>query len=325
MFQDATSSNLIRFLDERAPGLAASLAERPHAGLRSFEHFLEKVFINPHQLLLLNRNRRLAWDTLDLFESSPHFAEELIRHPALIDELAEIRNPENSNYSDLIAKVGRRCRIASFLPPQMLGIQAQSICLGAEIFHTLGRTSDLADAVIGSAYSFARDQVAQSNATVDPDYRPLDQMMVIALGRLGMREFDLGSDADLNFVLPDQDASELQFWTRVAERMIDILTAYTGEGIMFTVDTRLRPNGRAGTLVQTVSTYVDYLARSAEAWEGITYMKSRAVAGNVATATSFLHRLQEVDWQRYGQSGRSRSDLRNMRVRLERNRAPLIL
>ena len=29
--------------------------------------------------------------------------------------------------------------------------------------------------------------------------------MVIALGRLGMREFDLASDADLVFVLPDED------------------------------------------------------------------------------------------------------------------------
>ena len=76
-------------------------------------------------------------------------------------------------------------------------------------------------------------------------------MMVIALGRLGMREFDLGSDADLNFVLPDSDAREMRFWTRVAERMIDMITAYTGEGIMFAVDTRFRPNGREGNLVQT--------------------------------------------------------------------------
>jgi glutamate-ammonia-ligase adenylyltransferase len=143
-------------------------------------------------------------------------------------------------------------------------------------------------------------------------------MMVIALGRLGMREFDLGSDADLNFVIPDEDAPEAAFWTRVAERMIDILTAYTGEGVIFAVDTRLRPNGREGTLVQTVKAYKEYLAKSAEAWEGITYMKSRAIAGNTEKSTAFLHELQEVDWRRYGQSGRSRADLRAMRARLER-------
>ncbi len=74
--------------------------------------------------------------------------------------------------------------------------------------------------------------------------------MVVALGRLGMREFDLASDADLVFVLPDADHDEQLFWTRVAERIIDLITAYTGAGLMFTVDTRLRPNGSAGALVQ---------------------------------------------------------------------------
>jgi glutamate-ammonia-ligase adenylyltransferase len=153
-------------------------------------------------------------------------------------------------------------------------------------------------------------------------YEAHDQMMVIALGRLGMREFDLGSDADLNFVIPDTDVQQMLFWTRVAERIIDILTAYTAEGLMFAVDTRLRPNGREGPLVQTESSYQDYLAIRAEAWEGITYMKSRAVAGNSAAATKFLHELQQVDWRRYGQSGRSRNDLREMRARLEREQGP---
>ena len=65
--------------------------------------------------------------------------------------------------------------------------------------------------------------------------------MVIALGRLGMREFDLGSDADLLFVIPDADAAEHVFWTGVAERIVQTLSAYTGEGVMFTV-AALSPN-----------------------------------------------------------------------------------
>ena len=75
--------------------------------------------------------------------------------------------------------------------------------------------------------------------------------MVVSLGRLGMREFDLASDADLVFVIPDEDAAEQAFWTAVAERMIHAISAYTGDGVMFTVDTRLRPNGREGALVQS--------------------------------------------------------------------------
>jgi glutamate-ammonia-ligase adenylyltransferase len=133
-----------------------------------------------------------------------------------------------------------------------------------------------------------------------------------------MSEFDLGSDADLVFVIPDEEAGEHAFWTGVAERIIQTMSAYTGEGMMFAVDTRLRPNGRAGDLVQLEGAYKSYFAGHAEAWEGITYMKSRAVAGDVERATGFLHELQELDWRRYGQSMRSRKELAEMRARLER-------
>jgi glutamate-ammonia-ligase adenylyltransferase len=133
-----------------------------------------------------------------------------------------------------------------------------------------------------------------------------------------MREFDLGSDADLNFVIPDDDAAGPLYWTGVAERIIRTLGSYTGEGVMFVIDTRLRPNGREGDLVQTESAYKSYFAHGAEAWEGISYMKARAIAGNLDRATRFLHELQDVDWRRYGQNMRSRGDLRSMRARLER-------
>ena len=100
--------------------------------------------------------------------------------------------------------------------------------------------------------------------------------------------------------------------------MIQTLSSYTGEGVMFAIDTRLKPDGRAGDLVQTEGAYKTYFASKAEAWEGIAYMKARALAGNIERATAFLHELQDVDWRRYGQSMRSRHELGEMRARLER-------
>ena len=47
-------------------------------------------------------------------------------------------------------------------------------------------------------------------------------------------------------------------------------------------------------------------------------MKARAVAGDSERALNFLSDLQQVDWRRYGQGGRSKQDLRQMRLRLER-------
>ena len=203
-----------------------------------------------------------------------------------------------------------------FFREQMIRIQSDSVYHRVSVFRTLQRTSELAEAVIHAAYATAIADPGIPPASLD--YAPSDQMMVIALGRLGMNEFDLASDADLVFVIPDADAHEREFWTAVAERMISVISSYTGDGVVFTIDTRLKPNGRSGALVQTEGAYKDYFANHAEAWEGITYMKARAVAGNIERATTFLGEIQEIDWRRVGQNGRSRSDLAQMRARLER-------
>jgi glutamate-ammonia-ligase adenylyltransferase len=302
---DPASTNLVRFLDEKAPRLASALSRTDlRLGARAFEHFLEKVVADPKWLGLLNDGNSTARYVFDIFEHSPYFSEELIRTPELIEELTAIGQTqvETCSTSDELRRYFRR---------EMFRIQAGSLCLRTPVFETLAKTSELADSAITAAYRMALDQVGPTDV-------PANQMMVVALGRLGMREFDLASDADLIFILPDAHQAEQVFWTRVANRLIDILTAYTGAGLMFTVDTRLRPNGSAGVLVQSEGSYKAYFEKHAEAWEGITYMKSRAVAGDVERATTFLNELQQVDWRRYGQSGRSKRDLRQMRMRLEK-------
>jgi glutamate-ammonia-ligase adenylyltransferase len=212
----------------------------------------------------------------------------------------------------------------------MFRIQTISICLPEPVFQTLDQTSAAAEFVIARAYRIALEQAlahARKHATAaKPFAEPEAEMMVVALGRLGMREFDIWSDADLLFIIPETEAPRQQFWTRVVERLLEILSAYAEGGPVLSIDTRLRPNGREGLLVQPESAYVDYFSRRAEAWEGIAYMKARAVAGDTERATEFLTELQQVDWRRYGQGGRSKIALREMRQRLEKEQgshAPL--
>lgn len=314
------AGNLIRSLNETSPALSAQVATASLTrGLRAFEHFLERANATAGLMEVLEKDAVLSRNVMDLFEHSPYFAEEFIREPELIYQvkaagLVDSAFPPYAQAQRLTEPIAVR----RFFRREMVRIQAASLCAQAPIFDTLARTSDVADATVAAAYRMALAQVLAAKPPRDAAYKAADQLMVIALGRLGMREFDLASDADLVFVLPDADRAEEPFWTRVAERTIELLTAYTGEGVVFAVDTRLRPNGREGALVQTVSAYKDYFEKSAEAWEGIAYMKSRAVTGNMEAATEFLHALQEVDWRRYGQSGRSKNDLRQMRLRLEK-------
>jgi glutamate-ammonia-ligase adenylyltransferase len=320
-FAEPASSNLVRFLDRKAPHLAALISRGDlRRGLGLFEHYLEKILNEPDWLDWLDEDPILAAYIFDIFDHSHYFAEQLIRNPELLGELRGMRNTSRRDlsYADLGSSLNDTVGMRRFFRREMFRVEAESICLRTPIFETLVRTSGLADATIQAAYRLAVEEVTSSRPPAQAGYQPAGQLMVIALGRLGMQEFDLASDADLVFVVPDADTPELPFWTRVAETMIKRITAYTGEGVIFAVDTRLRPNGRAGGLVQSEESYRDYFAKHAEAWEGITYMKSRAVAGDIERGTAFLNELQKVDWRRYGQSGRSRKELLQMRLRLEK-------
>ena len=290
---------------ERPPVDYAPLAMRPtvaHNPAR-LEHFLEKVAADPARAALFETDATVRACTLELFEASDFFGAQLVRHPELLDEIrfacGERQGRVGFHPPDDIASLSR------FFRSQMVRIQSDSVFNATPIFKTLKRTSDLADSVIESAYRMA---VAGQG----------DGMMVIALGRLGMREFDVASDADLVFAIPDSEAPNIVLWTAAAGRLIQAIGNYTDEGSLFRVDTRLRPNGRGGALVQTESAFREYFEKRAEAWEGIAYMKARAVAGDTVRATMFLSELQQLDWRRYGQSGRSRRELAAMRARLEK-------
>jgi glutamate-ammonia-ligase adenylyltransferase len=310
------SVNLSRFLEHRAPNFWHLISGGGVVRSQdSFESFLEKAVANPEWLTLLDSNAEVARCVIDLFEHSQYFADQMVRHPSLLAEVEWACSERQGRTGFLAPRDGE---LRQYFRQQMVRIQADSVYHAVPVFRTLQRTSDLADSIVAAAYDIALEEALAATPPASPLYRPTNQMMVIALGRLGMREFDLASDADLNFVIPDADATETLFWTAVAERLISVIGAYTGDGVVFTIDTRLRPNGREGALVQTESTYRKYFAQSAQAWEGISYMKARAIAGDPDSGTAFLGELQKIDWERHGQGRRSREELAHMRRRLER-------
>ena len=108
--------------------------------------------------------------------------------------------------------------------------------------------------------------------------------VILGMGRLGLSEFDLASDADLVFVAGSEAKREdLEHWTHLAEKTIEVLSSYTRDGTLFPVDTRLRPRGQEGELVVTLEGLLSYIAEDAQAWELLTYLKAHPLAGNPAT------------------------------------------
>ena len=317
----------LRQIEMDSPALARRLDNFPiRRGGTLFAHFLDKVAASIDLARLLEATPGLVERAGDLIEHSPYLGERLVRYPLDIAELAGGaagaglgQSPELAALFDPeVAYNEKSMLLRRSYRRRQLRIWADSVCGPQPIFDTLARMSDLAEEVIRAAYRIAY----QTQFSYQPEARPRTPVYVIALGRLGIREFDHGSDADLIFVLPDEGASDAPFWRDFAARLIEVISNYTREGRIFAVDARLRPNGRDGAIVQTESTVKRYFAEHAEAWEALAYMKARTIAGDIEGGRRFLTELQQIGWQRFGRNSDLAKWLREMRARIEKERGP---
>ena len=258
--------------------------------------------------------RSCAACVLDLFEHSPYFAEELIRTPELLDEIGRRRRRDET------ARRRDASELRRWFRREMLRIQSREhLPVASDLRHAganlgAGRRRDRA-----RLRNRHRGSARRASAARIPPTNPSNQMWVIALGRLGMREFDLASDADLVFVLADSDARETAF--------LDPRRRAPGRS-----DHRLHRRRRAVRRRHAPASQRRRRSAGADRKrrQGIFRPRRRGLGRHHvhevprrgrrrrSAPNRFLHELQEVDWRRYGQSGRSRTDLRQMRLRLEK-------
>jgi glutamate-ammonia-ligase adenylyltransferase len=176
---------------------------------------------------------------------------------------------------------------------------------------TVNAARCIASAQVIAHSSWMRDRVPASGGDVP--------FVVLGMGRLGLSEFDLASDADLVFVAGSEAKREdLEHWTRLAEKTIEVLSSYTRDGTLFPVDTRLRPRGQEGELVVTLEGLLTYIAEDAQAWELLTYLKAHPLAGNPQLGMETVNRLQTAIYDRLATFDDFEGELHQMRRRLER-------
>jgi [glutamine synthetase] adenylyltransferase / [glutamine synthetase]-adenylyl-L-tyrosine phosphorylase len=110
---------------------------------------------------------------------------------------------------------------------------------------------------------------------------------IIAYGTLGSRDMNYSSDLDLVFLYTAQ-SSEEALVTRLTQKIVHMLTTRTQAGILFTVDTRLRPSGAAGLLVSHLDAFIEYQNNQAWTWEHQALLKARVICGTAAIKEHFL-------------------------------------
>ncbi|MYV66744.1 bifunctional [glutamine synthetase] adenylyltransferase/[glutamine synthetase]-adenylyl-L-tyrosine phosphorylase, partial [Streptomyces sp. SID2131] len=127
------------------------------------------------------------------------------------------------------------------------------------------------------------------------------RLAVIAMGKCGGHELNYVSDVDVIFVgEPAEGADEgkaIQAAIRLASHLMRICSETTVEGTIWPVDANLRPEGRNGPLVRTLSSHLAYYQRWAKTWEFQALLKARAVAGDPELGSRYIEAVSPLVWQ----------------------------
>ncbi|MGW7042409.1 bifunctional [glutamine synthetase] adenylyltransferase/[glutamine synthetase]-adenylyl-L-tyrosine phosphorylase [Streptomyces avermitilis] len=175
----------------------------------------------------------------------------------------------------------------------LLSIAARDVCGTTDLAQTAAELADLATATLRAALLIAR--------TAAPDDAAICRLAVIAMGKCGGHELNYVSDVDVIFVgEPANGADEgkaVQAATRLASHMMRICSETTVEGTIWPVDANLRPEGRNGPLVRTLSSHLAYYQRWAKTWEFQALLKARPVAGDIELGEEYVATLAPLVWQ----------------------------
>ena len=141
-----------------------------------------------------------------------------------------------------------------------------------------------------------------------------DGLAVIAMGKLGGNELNYSSDIDLMFVVADE--TDPGTGTERATALLRELGSITPQGQPFRIDVNLRPEGRSGALVRSMSGYLEYYKRWAETWEFQALIKARACAGNMELGRRFVDETRPFVFERAA-SADGVTSIRKMKERVE--------
>ncbi|MHA3021017.1 bifunctional [glutamine synthetase] adenylyltransferase/[glutamine synthetase]-adenylyl-L-tyrosine phosphorylase [Mycobacterium sp. BMJ-28] len=158
-----------------------------------------------------------------------------------------------------------------------------------------------------------------------PAEGPKARIAVIGMGRLGGGELGYGSDADVMFVcepIGDTDESAAVRWSVGVAEQVRTLLGMPSSDPPLEVDAGLRPEGRNGSLVRTLSSYEAYYAQWAQPWETQALLRANKVAGDQDLGERFLRMIDKTRYPEGGISPETVQEIRRIKARVDAERLP---
>ncbi|GHJ28908.1 glutamate-ammonia-ligase adenylyltransferase [Streptomyces hygroscopicus subsp. sporocinereus] len=243
---------------------------------------------------------------LGVLGASEALGDHLVRHPqdwhALVTYESADLHPTTPEFEQALAEgvwgspgagLPRADALRVAYRRALLAIAARDVCGTTDITQTAAELADLATATLRAALEIAAEEQPQDAAAC--------RLAVIGMGKCGGRELNYVSDVDVIFVAEAvegvQEDEAVRAATRLASRLMRVCSDVTVEGTIWPVDANLRPEGRNGPLVRTLSSHLAYYQRWAKTWEFQALLKARPVAGDGALGQAYVDALAPMVWQ----------------------------
>ncbi|HEX3142899.1 MAG TPA: hypothetical protein VHQ64_02945 [Pyrinomonadaceae bacterium] len=263
------------------------------------------------------RDTALLSDVLTIAAWSPLLATTIENNPDYIAWLQRERAVTRvRTREELGESLGRFTLINSQLDPhvvlarfrrrELLRTYLHDIRRSRTIVETTDELSSIADTVLEYALKLCRQELDNrhgSPQTIDAQNRITpSEFTVVALGKLGSCELNYASDIDLIFLFSEEGTtavggsrgqiSNREYFVKLAERLLRLVGAPTGEGASYRIDARLRPHGREGALACSLDEAINYYQRRAEDWELQALIRARSAAGSIGVFTRFEQMIE---------------------------------
>ena len=294
---ESTKSAFIEFIPGLIDGLAH--AEDPDDAVTAFDRFLGALQRGGRLISLLRENRDLVALVALILGAAPRLGDMLARQPQIMDGLIDPRffgaMPDQKELSArLAATLKDAASYEDFLDRLRLFGQESLFLIGTRILS--GTVSaqqasvafaDVAEGIVNTVHDLVTDQFAAQYGRIQGQ-----ETAILAMGRLGSREMTASSDLDLILLYdfdedsPDSDGERslhgAQYFARLTQRLISAFTTRTNYGVLYDVDMRLRPSGRAGPVASRIDSFADYQEREAWTWEHMALTRARVISASPA-------------------------------------------
>ncbi|MCT9087987.1 bifunctional [glutamine synthetase] adenylyltransferase/[glutamine synthetase]-adenylyl-L-tyrosine phosphorylase [Streptomyces sp. ASQP_92] len=234
---------------------------------------------------------------LGVLGASEALGDHLARHPhdwhALVTYEAADLHPGVAEFERGLAGATDPVSLRIAYRRCLLAIAARDVCGTTDVAEAAAELADLATATLRAALAIARAEAPADAAQC--------RLAVIAMGKCGGHELNYVSDVDVIFVAEPADGFDegkaMQAAGRLAAHLMRICSETTVEGVIWPVDANLRPEGRNGPLVRTLSSHLAYYQRWAKTWEFQALLKARPVAGDPELGRAYVEAVSPLVWQ----------------------------